>query len=85
MLNIAQMRYIFLFGWVWAQVLTGSVVDGSTGEPLPGATVRIQGTSIGTLNSDRGEFQLPLGQQKPPFYLVVSYVGTTRPGSSYRL
>ncbi len=69
------MRYILLLGWVWAQILTGSVVDGSTGEPLPGATVRIQGTSIGTLTNERGEFQLPLGQQKLPLYLVVSYVG----------
>ena len=69
------MRYLLLLSWVWAQVLTGVVVDGSTGEPLPGATVRIQGTPIGTLSNDKGEFQLPLGQQKLPLYLVVTYIG----------
>jgi hypothetical protein len=60
-LIIAGMRYFLLLSWAWAQVLTGVVVDGSTGEPLPGAAVRIQGTSMGTLTNDKGEFQLPLG------------------------
>ena len=30
---------------------------------------------MGTLTNDKGEFQLPLGQQKLPLYLVVSYIG----------
>ncbi len=32
-------------------------------------------TPIGTLSNDKGEFQLPLGQQKLPLYLVVTYIG----------
>lgn len=68
------------FFWLWcavglAQTLTGIVVDHETEEPLPGASIRIQGTTIGTLSNEKGEFSLPIGSQKLPFYLVVSYVG----------
>lgn len=54
-------------GLALAQVLTGNVVDGATGEPLPGATVRIQGTDIGTLTDEQGRFKLPIGKSSPSF------------------
>ncbi len=69
------MRFLYLLGFTFAQTLTGVIIDASTQEPLPGANIRIQGTSIGTLSNDKGEFQLPLGQQKLPLYVVVSYIG----------
>ncbi|MCS7297750.1 MAG: TonB-dependent receptor [Bacteroidia bacterium] len=57
-----------------SQVITGTVYDGATGEPLPGATVRIQGTPIGTLTDEQGNFSLPL-KERLPVFLIVTYVG----------
>lgn len=54
--------------------LSGTVYDGATGEPLPGATVRIQGTTTGTLTDEKGTFSLPL-KEKLPLTLIVTYVG----------
>lgn len=62
------------FSLLLAQVISGTVYDGSTGEPLPGAAVRIQGTNIGTLTDDKGAFSLPL-KERLPVFLIVTYVG----------
>ncbi len=72
----AEMRF-----WLWAflgvvqaQSITGVVLDGATGEPLPGATVRIQGMSVGTLTDEKGNFSLLL-KERLPVTLLVTYVG----------
>src|SRR6218665_3230681 len=54
--------------------ITGKVIDGSTNEPLIGATVSIKGTTNGAATDVNGEFALITGQ-KLPFTLIVSYVG----------
>ncbi len=38
--------------------VTGTVVDSETGEPIPGATVKVQGTTQGTLTNADGKFTL---------------------------
>lgn len=50
----------------------GIVVD-ETGEPLPGATVILQGTSNGTSTNIDGEFALKVDSESP--ILQVTYVG----------
>ena len=58
----------------FAQVtVTGTVVEESTGEPLIGATVVVQGTSKGTATDIEGGFTLEVPNLKAK--LVVSYVG----------
>ncbi|WP_299225217.1 carboxypeptidase regulatory-like domain-containing protein [uncultured Psychroserpens sp.] len=65
---------IFLFGifsafTTFAQetIVKGSVLDGTTGEPIPDVTITIEGTSIKTSTDANGEFQfetlVPLGEQ----------------------
>ena len=57
-----------------AGIVQGTVTDASTGEALIGATVRIDGTALGTATSTDGTFriiQVPDGAQT----LVVSYIG----------
>ncbi len=51
----------------------GVVVDGSTGETLPGASIIIPGTATGTVTNFDGafEFEVPDGTKK----LLVSFVG----------
>ncbi len=54
--------------------ITGRVVDKSTGDPLPGANVTIQGTSIGASTDLDGKYTLrivPTGHQS----IRVTYVG----------
>jgi len=55
--------------------ITGSVTDRSTNETLPGASVLVKGTSIGSITDMDGNFSLnvPAGDN----VLVVSYVGYT--------
>ena len=74
---------VFCLGWSalaapQAQAQTGTVrgtiTDAQTGEPLPGATVRVEGTSLGAATSIEGEYRIvgvPAGAQT----LVGSYVG----------
>ncbi|WP_027302650.1 TonB-dependent receptor [Rudanella lutea] len=54
--------------------VTGKVVDSRTGKHLIGATVLIKGTTNGSATNQNGQFTLITGQ-KPPFTVVVSYVG----------
>jgi iron complex outermembrane receptor protein len=54
-------------------VVKGVVVDGNNGEPLIAATIRVEGTTIGTAASLDGTFTLrvPLGKQK----ITISFIG----------
>lgn len=55
------------------QVLTGLVKD-SKGQPLPGATVAVRGTSNSTATDTNGQFTLNVAQE-PPFYVRASFIG----------
>lgn len=54
-------------------IVKGIVVDAGNGEPLIAATVRVEGTTIGTTASLDGSFSLrvPLGKQK----IIISFIG----------
>ncbi|WP_116216447.1 MULTISPECIES: TonB-dependent receptor [unclassified Allomuricauda] len=53
--------------------ITGTVVDGELGGPLPGASVMVKGTSVGTSTDFDGNFTLEVNQASGT--LVVSYIG----------
>lgn len=55
------------------QVLKGKVMDKTTGEPLPGATIKIKGTTIGTATDIDGKFELMTATGVPA--IEVSFVG----------
>ena len=54
--------------------VSGQITDSSTGEALPGASVRIAGTSLGTAADIDGRYRL-LRVQPGVTRLVVSYIG----------
>ena len=66
---------IVVVGWGYAQnkTISGVVVESGTNEPLPGATVKIVNTTIGTMTDIDGRFSLsvPVSAQQ----VAVSYVG----------
>ncbi|WP_165370407.1 TonB-dependent receptor [Hymenobacter persicinus] len=58
-----------------AEASVGGVVLTDAGEPLPGATVFIKGTFIGTSTNQFGKFSLNASFGNGPVELVVAYVG----------
>ncbi|MFC4220859.1 carboxypeptidase-like regulatory domain-containing protein [Flagellimonas marina] len=61
--------------------ITGTVVDGELGGPLPGASVVVKGTSIGTSTDFDGNFTLEVNQASGT--LVVSYIGFVKKNISF--
>ena len=55
------------------QVVTGQVTDAATGEPLPGASVVIQGTTTGTTTGIDGDYSLSV--PGPESVLEITFVG----------
>ena len=43
-----------------ATVITGTVVDSASMEPIHGASIRVEGTTTGTYTRSGGRFRLPL-------------------------
>jgi len=57
------------------QTVTGKVIDGSTGEVLPGVNVLVEGTTLGTATNAEGKYSLEVANTNA--VLVFSYVGYT--------
>ena len=66
--------FLFLFGAAFSlmsfaqqTIVKGSVLDGTTGEPIPDVTVIIEGTELSAFTDAKGEFSfstdVPLGDQ----------------------
>lgn len=53
--------------------ITGTVLDGEYGDPLPGANVTVEGSSIGTATDFDGNFSIQSSESTGT--LVISYVG----------
>lgn len=53
-------------------LISGTVTDQSSGDPLVGASVVVKGTTNGTLTSDNGSFRISASQGD---VLTISYVG----------
>ncbi|WBA41321.1 TonB-dependent receptor [Hymenobacter canadensis] len=58
-----------------AAVTVSGIVQTDAGEPLPGATVFVKGTFIGSSTDREGRFQLRADFSEPPVVLSVSFVG----------
>lgn len=57
----------------WAQVLAGRVFDAADGSPLPGVSVLVKGTQVGTTTDADGGFSIVL--TGPGQTLVFSFIG----------
>lgn len=56
-----------------ADNVKGQITDQQTGEPLPGATVQVEGTTVGAVADANGYYTLQL--QRGTYNLTVSYIG----------
>ena len=59
---------------MFAQSISGKLVDGSSGDPLIGASVSVKGTSSGALTDVDGMFKIE-GLQEGTYRLIASYLG----------
>lgn len=66
---------------VWAaaninknRLYKGKVVDEKTSEPLVGATVKVKGSTIGTITDIDGNFKLDVPANISPIVFEVSYM-----------
>jgi TonB-linked SusC/RagA family outer membrane protein len=77
-INLKTLLYSFIGLFIVLQLhaqenkIEGTVTDASTGEPLPGATILLKGTSIGTTTDLDGKFYLSYSQGE---MLSVSFIG----------
>ena len=74
--RISMFLLFFLFGLVgWAQeiTITGTVTDGETQTPLPGANVIVQGTSNGVTSDLDGKYQIKVPTKES--LLEFSFIG----------
>jgi outer membrane receptor protein involved in Fe transport len=77
MKHLFALLFLALPGAVLAQdayLLSGKITDGTTREPLAGASLLIKNTISGTVTKPDGSFELKT-TRKPPFALLVSFVG----------
>lgn len=60
--------------YLWAQSLqiTGKVVSTATGNPIPGASIRLKGSDLGTVTNGQGDFTI---NAKKGAVLIISSVG----------
>ena len=67
--------FIFCVLQLFAQeiVVTGRVLDGESGEPLPGVNVVIDGTQQGTVTNINGVYELPVPSAQST--LIFSFIG----------
>jgi TonB-linked SusC/RagA family outer membrane protein len=60
-------------GRIQTQKITGTVTDAATGEPVIGANVIIEGTTLGTVTDINGSFAIDV--PSPNSVLVISFLG----------
>ncbi len=66
---------LFLGSVMVAQTtITGTVKEAKTGQPIPGANIKVVGKSMGTTADFDGNFSLKVAQN-PPFSLEISLIG----------
>ncbi|MDD3722198.1 MAG: TonB-dependent receptor [Lutibacter sp.] len=66
---------LFMGSVMFAQTsITGTVKEAKSGEPIPGANIKVVGKSIGTTTDFDGNFSFKVAQN-PPFTLEISLIG----------
>jgi len=75
LLSLSLIFIMLSQAWAQTQAITGKVTDSSTGQGLPGVTVLVKGTSVGTSTDINGNYSItpPAGATT----LTFSFVGYT--------
>lgn len=63
--------------------IRGTVSD-ETGSPLPGATIRLKGTTLGTATDETGKFRFTISATVSDPVLLISFIGYSEQEMEYR-
>jgi len=78
--------FLMGFGAVYGQdkTVSGTVIDDATKQPLPGVTVMVEGTTIGTITDTDGKFEitLPEGSNILVFEYTADYITQKKPAKN---
>ena len=74
MKTILKLLMLFCCVASFSQTTVRGKVTDDTGQPLPGANIIIEGTTVGTSSDFDGNYTLST-DQNPPFKIVISYTG----------
>ena len=74
MKTILKLLMLFFCVASFSQTTVRGKVTDNTGQPLPGANIIIEGTTVGTSSDFDGNYTLST-DQNPPFKIVISYTG----------
>lgn len=76
MKNLVTILSIFFVGFsLSAQTsISGLITESKTGEPLPGANIKVVGQGVGTASDFDGKFTLQVNRA-PPFSIQISLIG----------
>ena len=61
------------------KTITGKVTDKTSGDPLPGVTIVIKGTTIGTISDNDGNYTITIDQGQTLEFSYIGYTGQTVP------
>lgn len=76
MKTILYICCFLIYSSLYSQSISGTVYDSVTKEPLLGASVYFEGTTIGGITDEQGKFTL-YTEKSSTSQLVVSYLGYT--------
>ena len=62
--------------------VSGNVTDASTGEPVPFASVHLEGTMIGTSTDHEGHYHIEVPHDGFLIFSSIGYMSSKVPGSS---
>lgn len=78
LLHLHLLSYALLLLWQQAAAqgltITGTITNQSTGDKIPGVSIGIKGSSVGTITDKNGKFQL-ITSRALPLTLVISSIG----------
>ena len=60
-------------GYAQQKTISGKVTDGSNGEPLPGVTVVVVGTTVGTITNFDGDYSLNVNTGQTVSFSFIGY------------
>lgn len=77
-IKIILIAVLFSSVQVNAQTVTGTISDASTGQPLPGVNISIEGTTIGTISDIQGQYSITVpGPETSLRFSFIGYVSQT--------
>jgi TonB-linked SusC/RagA family outer membrane protein len=67
------------------RTITGTVTDSQDGKPLPGVTVKIKGSQVGTITSADGKYAIAVSGNSTLEFSYMGYVATSKTATSSSL